>query len=142
MGLFSFLSGLFGANEKVREEISREISFAEAVKAHVAWKNRLEKVLDGTSEEQLDPAVVCRDDRCVLGKWIHGPGGQRFGRDVSFHGLRETHADFHVHAADILVKSSEGKKAEAKAILEGSYREASHKVVGMLTELERTFGRR
>ena len=50
----------------------------EAINAHIHWKIRLEKYLDGTSEEKLDPKLVSRDDQCKLGKWIHGRHSSTF----------------------------------------------------------------
>ena len=34
----------------------------DAINAHVYWKIRLEKYVNGTSEENLDPEVICRDE--------------------------------------------------------------------------------
>jgi hypothetical protein len=52
------------------------------------WKGRLQNYVDGTSKEQLDPMIICRDDQCALGKWIHGPALQYFCDGEGFYKLR------------------------------------------------------
>ena len=48
--------------------------FDDAIAAHIKWKIRLGQFIDGTSTEKLDSAMVCKDNVCVLGKWIYGDG--------------------------------------------------------------------
>ena len=132
-----FFSRLFGADEgKVKAKIKDEINIMEAINAHILWKIRLEKYLDGTSEENLDPSVICRDDQCKLGKWIHGTAPTYFHEDdETLKILRSDHAHFHVTAASIVTLVQENKVTEAEAIMDGEYTQASRKVVRDLTLL-------
>lgn len=132
MGIFS---NLFGAEKK--KEISDEIDISEAVAAHVSWKLRLQKCLDGTSEETLVADVVCRDDQCKLGKWIHGSARKHFDGTQPFHNLREDHAVFHQLAGQIVRHAQADDHASAHALMEGDYKQVSHKVVMALTELNK-----
>lgn len=134
MGLFS---KLFGAGDgKKTANSSDEINIMEAINAHILWKIRLEKYLDGTSEEKLDPNLICRDDQCKLGKWIHGPALSYFHDDDEvLKTLRSDHAHFHVTAASVVTHVQERKIAEAEAIMDGEYTQASRKVVRDLTQL-------
>lgn len=142
MGLFSFLGRLFGSKVSSKEiaEIRREISFAEAIKAHTAWKSRLQTALEGRSDETLLPAYICQDNLCVLGKWIHGAGTRRFGGDAPFEGLRSKHAQFHVHAARVVELTQAGEQELATMIFENEYAKTSHEVIGMLVALKKEFG--
>jgi hypothetical protein len=79
--------------------INAEIDIDSAISAHEKWKDRLQNVLNGTSSETLDPATVCLDNRCDLGKWLHGPGGQRLGKFPAFQVLIDRHKFFHEQAA-------------------------------------------
>ncbi len=106
-----------------------------AVSAHQTWSGRLKNVLDGHSQETLDPSVVGRDDRCVLGKWIHGPGQQCCGHLPDFPTLKDKHAFFHRLAAEILTAHAGGQRERAMAILNKDFKTVSHDVVGILNHM-------
>lgn len=139
-----FFSSLFGQDETKRAAIQAtilaEINLFECITAHMKWKGRLQSYLDGTSEEKLDPNVVCKDDACVLGKWIHGPALNYFHDDEDFHKLRNDHARFHVTASHVVQKVQENDKAGADAIMRKEYAHASRDVIHGLTELNKHLG--
>jgi hypothetical protein len=134
MGFFSTLFGLSGDKKST---IKDEINIMDAINAHIKWKIRLDKYVTGTSEEQLDPKVICRDDQCVLGKWIHGPAQKHFQDDDGLNTLRQDHADFHVIAGKIVSSVQANDIASAETLLKGDYMNASRKVVRDLTELNK-----
>lgn len=140
MGFFSKLFGHDERNEaiKVREAIRSEINIPECIDAHMKWKGRLQKYLDGTSEEKLDPMVICRDDQCVLGKWIHGPALNYFHDDEDFHKLRADHANFHFVAGTVVKKIQENDFAGSDALMRSDYARASRDVIQGLTELNKS----
>lgn len=128
-----FFSELFGSEKK--KEINDEIDVSEAAAAHVSWKLRLQKYLDGTSEEKLDADIVCRDDQCKLGAWIHGTAQKHFDGAEAFHALLTDHAKFHQLAGEIVRHAHANDTASAHALMEGEYKHVSHKVIMALTEL-------
>ena len=139
-----FFSRLFGHDEhdeehkeNIRKNIRSEINIAECIDAHMKWKGRLQSYLEGTSKEQLDPMVICRDDQCVLGKWIHGPALNYFHNDDGFHKLRSDHANFHFVAGSIVKKVQENDLAGSDALLKSEYARASRDVIQDLTELNK-----
>jgi hypothetical protein len=136
-----FFSKLFGhdkqAEAKVREAIRSEIDIPQCIEAHMKWKGRLQSYLDGTSTEVLDPMVVCRDDQCVLGKWIHGPALKYFHEDEGFHKLRSDHANFHYVAGTVIKKVQEKDLAGSDALMRSEYARASRDVIQDLTELNK-----
>jgi hypothetical protein len=136
-----FFSRLFGQDENnavdVKATIRSQINISDAVAAHMKWKGRLQSYLDGTSQEQLDPMVICRDDQCVLGKWIHGPALNYFHGDEGFHKLRSDHANFHFIAGTVVKKVQENDKAGADALFKNDYAHASRDVIHDLTELNK-----
>ena len=134
MGFFSSLFG-FGASKKA--SIKDEINIMDAINAHIQWKLRLERYLNGTSNEKLDPSVICRDDQCKLGKWIHGPALKHFQADDGFVTLRDDHAQFHLIAGRVIANMQENDKAAAEALMKGDYIRASRKVVHALTDLSK-----
>lgn len=139
MGLFSGVASLLHLNIDATQKakIREEINLAEAVQAHINWKLRLQNYLDGKSQEQLDPMVICRDDQCALGQWIHSAGMNHFHDLEPFHQLRADHAQFHYVAANVVQKVEANEHAAAHAIMREEYPRISHKVVVALTELNK-----
>lgn len=134
MGIFS---NLFGQNKDKAISIRKEIDITEAINAHMKWKARLQRCIDGTSEERLDPIIICRDDQCALGKWIHGPALKHFHGDAEFGALRSDHAQFHYVASTVVYKILQNDHTGAMDIFNGDYVHASRKVIHALTELNK-----
>jgi methyl-accepting chemotaxis protein len=113
------------------------LNFGTAIEAHRQWKMRLQAVIESRSREKLDPMVVCRDDRCDLGDWIHGEGGRQFGAEPQFADLRRKHAYFHVCAGRILSLAQSGQTDLAMAEMSpgGEFARASWEVVGDLASM-------
>jgi aerotaxis receptor len=135
MSMIAVLRSMMGLSNEVREEVRREINFYEAVEAHLAWKLRLSDFLHGRMQEKLDPQIVCKDDCCTLGKWIHGSGAKRFGTIPLFQELKGEHARFHVQAAKVVEAHLAGNTMQASDILAGDFARQSRKTVDCLTKL-------
>ncbi len=139
MGLFDWFKSA-AKSEGEKEDISTValsegetaeiagLNFKDAVLAHQKWKTRLQACIDGSSQEQLDPAVISRDDQCVLGKWINGAGAQQFGGMKVFSQLKAEHAQFHLIAGEVLAEVYRGHKAEAEETLRKSFTQSSARV--------------
>lgn len=119
------------------EAILAEIDVDTAIAAHENWKLRLQNYLDGKSSEELKPEVVCLDDRCDLGKWLHGAGKMRLGAYPAFSVLIARHKYFHVQASTVVALVQAGEKDKAAQTLGTGYRHASNQVVLLLKELKR-----
>jgi hypothetical protein len=138
MGWFAKLFGRDGASASdTRTAILSEVDIVECIDAHMKWKGRLQSYLEGTSKEQLDPAVISRDDQCVLGKWIHGPAPNYFHDDEGFLKLCSDHAYFHLIAGSVVQKAQERDLEESAALLKNEYARASREVIQDLTELNK-----
>lgn len=112
------------------------LNFMSAIDAHMKWKGRLEDYIRGTSQEDLKVETVCRDDRCPLGQWIHGPEGRQFDSVEVFDEMRRGHARFHECAGKVLAAAQEGRKDEALRMLQhGDYVRASERVKMLLAKL-------
>jgi Chemoreceptor zinc-binding domain len=139
VGIFSDMKGaLTAGSERTASTAASKTSFdiVSAIEAHVRWKIRLEAHINGTSTENLDPETVCKDDQCVLGKWIHGEGRIKYGNVPLFVNLEKVHADFHQAAADVIRKANGGDKPAALAMLnEGHYAKCSYGVKTALARL-------
>jgi hypothetical protein len=112
------------------------LDFFEAITAHQKWKTRLSNYVAATSAEKLDYRQICRDDQCVLGKWINGNGGHTYGHIPVFSQLKMTHAQFHLAAGLIVQMTDDGNRDQAKAALrQGDYSKHSVKVQGLISSL-------
>ena len=112
------------------------LDFASAIQAHRNWKNRLGKYLSDESDEKLNYRVICRDDQCVLGKWINGQGADDFGHLPSFGELKVSHGQFHLAAGRIVQLHDDKQTEEAQQLLRhGDYSRHSIKVMGLLSSL-------
>lgn len=134
-------SSQMGLDAKAAAAILTEIDIDTAITAHENWKLRLQNYLNGNSAETLQPEIVCQDDRCDLGKWLHGPGEKRLGKYPSFSVLVARHKYFHLQASTVVALVQANEKDKAIQTLEGSYRHASTQVVLLLKDLKRGLGR-
>ena len=124
-----------GVNDAEPGEVAG-LDFRTAINAHMRWKMRLRAVIDGGSDEAIDPDMLARDDQCPLGKWLHGAGGAQFREHPLFAELTDQHAEFHVHAASVLQQAQQGHPREALHALErGPYAQSSGRVAHLLARL-------
>lgn len=133
--MFKTVLAMFGLTLSQLDEIRSEINLYDAIQAHSAWKKRLIDYLEGRSTEDLQPHNICVDNRCELGKWIHGPGKVRLGEQSLFQQLVEEHAKFHYHASKVVEAHQAGDATLAQKILAGSFAEQSRSTVNCLVRL-------
>lgn len=88
----------------------------QAVTAHTQWKLKLRTAI--SRKEQLDVAVVCRDDQCPLGKWLHGEGRLQYGARGTFTRLTDSHRKFHAEVGNVAREVNGGRFAQAEKLLE------------------------
>jgi Chemoreceptor zinc-binding domain len=139
--LSSLFGGVFGLGKRPQDEIDfaqsalNELNIQDAISVHENLKNRLQAYLDGTSLEVFDANVICFDDRCDLGKWIHTSGKARLGQYRSFTMLMSRHKMFHFAASNVVALQGRGKTTEADAILKGQFSQFSNSIVDDLNTL-------
>jgi methyl-accepting chemotaxis protein len=111
--------------------------FDGAIQAHRQWKVRLRQAI--SRHERLDAETLCRDDACPLGRWLHGPGGVRWGGKPSFVDLVDRHAGFHRAAGDVARRINAGDYQRAEQLIgSGSdFARASTEVATLLTRAKR-----
>ena len=117
--------------------VSDDFDFDAAIGAHRQWKVKLRKAIAG--HETLDAQTICLDDRCPLGRWIHGPGGKRWGSRPTFSELLGKHAEFHSEAGAVARKINAGDYADAERLIGSGSRFASvsNEVCTLLTRAKR-----
>lgn len=86
--------------------------------AHQRWFARLKDYVDGRSQETWDPQHACKDDLCPLGRWLQGSGKDYYGEHRAFSIVRDSHTRLHVGAAEIVRAVLDGKRLQARALLD------------------------
>jgi methyl-accepting chemotaxis protein len=112
------------------------LDFDGVIQAHMGWKHKLRNYLAGEGEA-LDPAVVSRDDKCVLGCWVHGEG-KRYAGDPGFIQLRSKHADFHRCAGAVIRAKQAGDSAGAERLLLNDFSILSDETIQEIRKLKQT----
>jgi methyl-accepting chemotaxis protein len=117
------------------QESQQSFSFKEAENAHVKWKMRLVQFIGGQSHESFDETAVSCDDKCDLGKWIHGPATQHSSL-AEYKNLRISHAEFHKTVGAIVKCVHAHKTDEAKLLLGGEFAGASKKTINAIHAMQ------
>lgn len=146
-----FLRRFFGGDPAVRDsrwraEAARaadELDIEAAIAAHLRWKAQLQTHIAGRPGADpevpapLDRDLVCRDDRCDLGRWIHGPGRARLGTFPGFTALLAHHRMFHHVAGNVLALDTAGQHGAARRMLADQFEDYSARVTEDLRLLRR-----
>lgn len=108
-----------------------------AVEAHLQWKVKLRSAI--AQHERLDAQSICRDDACVLGKWLHNSGQRRYAGRTLFTELVDKHRGFHRVAGHIAETINQGQYDQAERMLGagGEFARASNEVSLALNGLKR-----
>lgn len=114
--------------------------FTAAISAHVDWKMKLTRYLhhpDGS----LDHKKVCLDNACMLGKWLYNEGAEYKKTEYqTYEALRNSHAEFHKTAGQIISLINNRQKNEAEKLLAvgGPYMQVSENTIGLIKKLQNT----
>ncbi len=136
------LLSLFGLSKGSKEEIDNikqatsSLEVAKAISAHENWRARLEAFLAGNSTEKFVAEEICFDDRCDLGKWLHGPGKARLGKMPGFTAMLNRHQMFHYAASNVVALTQAGKLEDAQKTLNGPFQRHSEELIRDLKSLE------
>lgn len=130
------LGGLIGLVPAEREMLSK-MSIADVIDAHMRWKLWLQEYVDGRSEEEIDPALACREEQSPAGRWIHRHAVEHYIRYGAFFTVRAKHAQFHLLAGEVVHKVLEGDRAAAAEMMNTRVLKISHEVIHALLELNR-----
>jgi hypothetical protein len=144
--MLNFFKNIFGSDSdskhnapttvsEIELKAIRALDVGSAIAAHENWKGRLAAYLSGKSTEELHPEVICFDDRCDLGKWLHGSAREQLGKYTSFQQLVAEHKDFHYHASNVVSLKQAGKTEEAEKLFANGYKMCSERVIKLLRSL-------
>ena len=112
------------------------MDFDQAIQSHVEWKMKLTAYIR-KPDHSLDPAKVCGDAGCPLGKWLKAEG-TKFSSTPEYAQLMADHARFHQAAAEIIRRADAGEKMEGEVALgsKSEYARISSAVVSSLMKMK------
>ena len=112
------------------------MNFDEARDRHGQWRFKFRGAI--AQKETMDAAVIAKDDRCDLGKWLHGEAKDKYSRLSSYSDCVGKHAHFHIAASDVANKINARQFEEARALLDmgSDFSLASAAIVSALNALE------
>lgn len=117
------------------------MNFKEAIIVHGRWKTTLSNYIK-TADGSLDPAIICLDNKCALGLWIYGEGGQKIGQSAEYDELRTVHSQMHLEASKVVseINSKSGKSEEELIGAKSGFLQASTKMIALLQGFDQKFG--
>jgi methyl-accepting chemotaxis protein len=89
-----------------------------AISAHAEWKTKLRGAIQ--KKEQIDATGLASDNKCELGKWLHGEAKAKFGKLPSHAACVASHAEFHRAAGSVAQAINAGKYSDAETMLGAS----------------------
>ncbi len=133
MGIFEIFGKGSANDSEAKLKIAQDgegmlsgLSLRQVMDAHSAWKGKLQKVLEGVSDENFDIVEVSGDCHCFLGKWIYG-AGKAYSRMPEYESLRRAHANFHLCAGEVLTQHILGNREESERLLKIKFRSTSNR---------------
>ena len=103
------------------------LNMKDAIDAHLAWYKKLERAIADKSAAGYEVRNVAADNNCALGGWIYKEA-KKFSTLPEYETLRQSHADFHMLAGEILILVRDGDFEQATQRLRRDLRRASDHV--------------
>lgn len=103
------------------------LNMKDAIDAHLAWYKKLERAIADKSAAGYEIRNVAADNNCALGSWIYKEA-KKFAALQEYETLRQSHADFHMLAGEILILVRDGDFEQATQRLRRDLRRASDHV--------------
>lgn len=108
-----------------------------AVVSHARWKAKFREAI--AQRLSIDEQIVCVDDACDLGHWLHGEGKIKHGNLPEFVRLIADHKAFHLEAGKVARIINSQDYSQADSMLENgtAFGYASSTVILSITALKR-----
>ena len=131
------IKGWLGQSAGISAEGNNKINIMDVHNAHIKCKVGFQEYLSSTPIEKLDSSLICRDNNCPLGKWIHGPAFGQFNQLGAFYTLRAAHAQLHFVAGRV-VEKIQGKTITLEAAsTDNEYVRVSRNLMKAITDLKK-----
>lgn len=114
------------------------LSLRDLLQLHKNARLQLENDLVASRFEQLDSERIACDHSCTTGRWLMGPGRERFGHLPTWLAACRAHTRYHQCARELLLAHRNGADTLTLTRLEHQLKDASSR---SQLELVRLFGK-
>ena len=108
-----------------------------AAEAHVLWKTRLGKHVQGLMREPLETAPLGQDGICQLGNWINGTVLKLLCEPDLLVQLGTVHQKFHQLGARVVAHLKAGDRKVAAALYDNEYSQSLDQLLQILAVINR-----
>jgi hypothetical protein len=137
MGFFSrlFESSTFFESEYTVKTI---MPLAQVISAHVNWKVRLSRLIEGTLGYKLDPEMLLQANDTELGRWILQADAMGLSENnkITLKQLHQANLDMHQVASRIAMMVQEGKRENLEVENE-KFKDISKTLMYLLLDLSK-----
>lgn len=116
------------------------IDFVGVAESHVLFFGRVKNFVHGELPDASDDMAQLAQS-CELEHWLQGVGVSRFGQLRAFGRLRDAHAEFHRHAADVVLMIQAGSWIAAEQLRKSELSQALRRMLIALTELNESINK-
>ena len=111
-----------------------DFDFAAARIKHSNWRMQLQRLLAG--QAGLDEAQFVSHRHCQLGRWIEGPGKDKWGHMLEMRQLELIHEGLHAQAVRVVGHFKADRKEEARRAFD-ELAPLTAKIMGLLDKMEK-----
>ncbi|WP_432698506.1 methyl-accepting chemotaxis protein [Marinobacterium sp. YM272] len=109
------------------------VDLGAAKAAHLNWKVRLRRYLDGQATLKRDEAVSHHD--CAFGKWFYSTGMEKYGRIEEMKAIEKPHEELHALVRKAIELVEQGNKAAAEGVYD-QVSQISSEIIDRLNTIE------
>lgn len=108
-----------------KDDVIPGLDLDDAIRTHAGLCDHVADLIEGKAKRKSDLNSVSSDSQCLLGKWIHGRATLRYARLPEFEALRDSHAQLHFCAANVLKIQRDGDRDAARSERDRTLRPAA-----------------
>ncbi|MEQ1598573.1 MAG: CZB domain-containing protein [Methylotenera sp.] len=139
--LLNMFASKFIEDAEAKPEAAPALDLKHALEIHHVLNDKLQKVLEGNKDVNLDVALVSQDHLCTIGKWLYGEGKSLYAHLPEYESMRKVHAELHSCAGEVLAEHQIGNIDYAEVLFKTKFRTVSNKNKMEFTRLFRAANR-
>lgn len=116
-------------------ESAATFDFEAAKAAHLAWKDKVRRLLQG-EKGAIPKNQVCSHKECALGRWYYSDGQKSYGSVSSFKSIEAPHKRLHEIVREVYEENERGNSEKAESLY-SELAPLSDEIVGLLEKTEK-----
>ena len=141
MALLNMFASKSTEEAKAKPGGSAALDLKQALEIHHLLNEKLQKVLEGNNDDDLEVEVISQDHICMIGKWLYGEGKDLYAHLPEYESMRKVHAELHTCAGEVLSAHQNGNTNYADALFKTKFRTTANKNRMEFTQLFRAANR-